>query len=442
MNINNLNVNTYSDSELCNLFKLPSNYTTRQLEDSVGNLTQIVSNSLGIQNQNDLVIFINASKERLANKLKNNNSRPNPNQIDFNANVYHNLALQQPNVGLLNSSNKDRTNQRVILIDSQFRQNVLKSSSKPPGFNDREFNTDFILDLSEPLIDVVSIKISSVHIPTSWYSFDHHLGNTSFSTDGTNYVSKNIEPGNYDISGLTLAIKEKQNDLNFSINHATQKINISTSSSDISFVFYKKNGLVDSSNTCVGGSFVNQNLGWNMGFRQVDETGELSNINLSSDPITANVPAYTYGPKYFLLELTDYNQSQINSGIVCIADRESSVTAVNTGANRGSNQEKLTKAQIYSQNAMLSKSNDKPNTSNRVYGPVSKDVLAIIPLDGIDKLRPEPLIDDVADINVPRVYTGPTRIDKLRIRLLDDKGNLVNLNDNDWSFSLIVEQLH
>jgi hypothetical protein len=28
------------------------------------------------------------------------------------------------------------------------------------------------------------------------------------------------------------------------------------------------------------------------------------------------------------------------------------------------------------------------------------------------------------------------------VRLLDDKGNLVNLNDNDWSFSLIVEQLY
>ena len=53
-----------------------------------------------------------------------------------------------------------------------------------------------------------------------------------------------------------------------------------------------------------------------------------------------------------------------------------------------------------------------------------------------------PLIEDVTDVNVPRVYSGPVKIDKLRIRLLDDKGNLVNLHDNDWSFTLIVEQLH
>ena len=114
----------------------------------------------------------------------------------------------------------------------------------------------------------------------------------------------------------------------------------------------------------------------------MDASGELSSVNLVNDPslaITADVPANIYGPKYFLLELNDYNQAQINSGIVSVADRSSSITAINTGANRGSNQDKLTKAQIYSQNAMLSKNSDKPNTSDRIYGPVSKDVLAFIP---------------------------------------------------------------
>lgn len=439
MNISNLNVSSYSDSELCNILKIPSNYTVNQLEHSVGSLTQVVSNSLGIQNQNDILIFINESKNRLSNKLKNNNSMPNPSQMDFNANVYHNLALQ-PSTGL-NNPNKQRINKRVVLIDSQFRQNVLKSSDKAPGFNDREFNTDFTLDLSEPLHDVVSITISSVHIPTTWYAFDHHLGNTSFSTNGSTYEGVNIKPGNYDISGLTLAIKEKNNTFGFTIDNASQKLSI-TQSSDTSFVFYKKSGLIDCSHTCVGGSLVNQNLGWNLGFRRVDASGELSSVNLSTTATTTDVPANTYGPKYLLLELNDYNQAQINSGIVSVADRSSSITAINTGANRGSNQDKLTKAQLYSQNAMLSKNNGKPNTSDRAYGPVSKDVLAMIPLDGIDKLRPEPLIEDISDVNVPRVYSGPVKIDKLRIRLLDDRGNLVNLHDNDWSFTLIVEQLH
>jgi len=448
MNISNLNVNSYSDSELCNILKLPSNYSVNQLEHSVGSLTQVVSNSLGIQNQNDILIFINESKNRLSNKLKNNNSMPNPSQMDFNANVYHNLALQ-PSTGL-NNPNKQRINKRIVLIDSQFRQNVLKSSDKAPGFNDREFNTDFTLDLSEPLHDVVSISISSVQIPTTWYTFDHHLGNTSFSTSGPPHECLNIEPGNYSVQGLNEAIRAKDPSFNLIVSSKTQKVSIY--GTDSSFVFYKKGGLIDCSHTCVGGSFVNQNLGWNLGFRRIDASGELSSVDIPLDEaskITADVPANIYGPKYFLLELNDYNQAQINSGIVSVSDRSSSITAINTGANRGSNQEKLTKAQIYSQNAMLSKNNDKPNTSDRVYGPVSKDVLAFIPLDGINRpteARPEasntPLIEDVSDVNVPRVYSGPVKIDKLRIRLLDDKGNLVNLHDNDWSFTLIVEQLH
>jgi len=28
------------------------------------------------------------------------------------------------------------------------------------------------------------------------------------------------------------------------------------------------------------------------------------------------------------------------------------------------------------------------------------------------------------------------------VRLLDDKGNLVNLHDVDWSFTLLIEQLY
>ena len=30
----------------------------------------------------------------------------------------------------------------------------------------------------------------------------------------------------------------------------------------------------------------------------------------------------------------------------------------------------------------------------------------------------------------------------MRVRLFDERGNLVNLNDNDWSFTLLVDQLY
>jgi murein L,D-transpeptidase YcbB/YkuD len=38
------------------------------------------------------------------------------------------------------------------------------------------------------------------------------------------------------------------------------------------------------------------------------------------------------------------------------------------------------------------------------------------------------------------VYLEPSYIDRLTVQLHDDKGNLVNLNDVNWSFSLIFEE--
>jgi hypothetical protein len=41
-----------------------------------------------------------------------------------------------------------------------------------------------------------------------------------------------------------------------------------------------------------------------------------------------------------------------------------------------------------------------------------------------------------------RTYFGPVNIERLRVSLQDDKGNLLNLNGADWSMSVIVEHLY
>ena len=56
--------------------------------------------------------------------------------------------------------------------------------------NAPSFNTDFTLDLSEPLTNVISLKLYSVQIPTTWYTFDTTLGNTCFEYDETVYVGE------------------------------------------------------------------------------------------------------------------------------------------------------------------------------------------------------------------------------------------------------------
>ncbi len=41
-----------------------------------------------------------------------------------------------------------------------------------------------------------------------------------------------------------------------------------------------------------------------------------------------------------------------------------------------------------------------------------------------------------------RVYYGPITLSRMHIQLLDDKGNIINLNENDWSFTIICETLY
>jgi hypothetical protein len=41
-----------------------------------------------------------------------------------------------------------------------------------------------------------------------------------------------------------------------------------------------------------------------------------------------------------------------------------------------------------------------------------------------------------------RTYFGPVNIDRMNIKLLDDKGHLLNLNGADWCVTIITELLY
>ena len=41
-----------------------------------------------------------------------------------------------------------------------------------------------------------------------------------------------------------------------------------------------------------------------------------------------------------------------------------------------------------------------------------------------------------------RNYFGPVDIEKINVKLLNEKGHLMNLNGVDWSFTIHIEQLY
>ena len=360
--------------------------------------------------------------------------------------------------------NLKNTITRLVSIDSQYRQNILPYLGGDS--NSPSYNTDFTVNLSDQLNRVINMKLYSVQIPTTWYTFDESLGNLcidyispstkeTISISSGNYTNDELKDAivlgitNKSIPDLSLNIVNPEKGGLFQFKN--------TGGNSIELVFYSEGGFTDCSGGCGPGSKINQNLGWNLGFRiEPDPSGNESLIIPPGVSVTASVSPDVYGPKYFMLIVDDYNQNHLNNGLVNINDTVSKLSIPtyyipDKNLNNfncpggipvltGSSPRTLTQAQIYSANEIIA--NRKKN-SNRITGPTNSDVMALIPLKGVTSLRPEPYIEFGVNLQSnERTYFGPVDFDRLRIKLVDDKGNLVNLHDHDWSFTLTIEQLY
>lgn len=217
---------------------------------------------------------------------------------------------------------------------------------------------------------------------------------------------------------------------------------------------------------------IDSTLGWLMGFR--------APYLFMKETNNATVPINLTGTQYFLLQLADYQTNRVNSDIVTITGMQDSHIDIPQYINTSLlyrcikqihdiviNSEKsiedlifkqstraeqllpqfipsapriLTQAQLYTTNQIIQHNRDK-SMNYRLAPPPTNDVLALIPvnLQGIDNQNL--FIQDKLQTN-RRLYFGPVNIDRFTVRLLNDKGQLINLNGGDWSFTLKVELLY
>ena len=418
----------------------------------------------------------------------------------------HPLAIAQDS---LNPTLKN-INQRLVVIDSQYRQNIAPFSENVDAPSS---STDFTLDLSDPLTDTLSLKLYSYEIPYSWYVIDKTMGTSYFWVRHNSTVySIAIDDGNYTKVQLVNAIQYKldtivnraanppftTNNLDISYNPYNGKacflFDNSTSNIDVEIIFFDTevyNSYFDNvkpSNplgipTGVGSTAmkINNNLGWILGYRPGDDktlpiifsrfVNSPANSRITT-PVTpypysielrvfSEGPIDTYGTKYLIVVLDDFNQNHLNNGLVNIVDTDTSlsvpdyfsadlpnVCAPNPNT-RGtlapfyvqSLPRKLTQAQLYSINQILD--NRKTTYKYRTTGPTTTDVFAVIPLkkQGFD--TGDSLVDLGSSLMYnTRTYFGPVNISRLRVSLQDDKGNTLNLNGSDWSITLMAETLY
>ena len=357
--------------------------------------------------------------------------------------------------------NLKNTIRRTITLDSQFRPNLLpyaNSDATAPSFG-----TDYTVDLTDPLQNVLSLQLYSVQIPTTWYSVDVQYGNTCFDVSGTTMW---IQPGNYTYDEYGAAIQTAIRNAGFhdfssvdvSYSTITSKYTISNqhSPTDLTLTFLQPGGFQDSSCvSCVSAQYVSQNMGWTLGWRiDADASGYVTLDVPASGTATADAAADLYGPKYFVLVLDDYNQNRSNMGLVSTGNHITKlpIPSYTDAANEACSGEpptstyvetaprRLTKSQLYTINQIIE---DRAAGETRARAPNPSDVLAVIPLRNVTTTRPQPISEvNTAIRSSIREYFGPVSIARLRVRLLDDRGYPVDLHGADWSILMTATQLY
>jgi len=371
-------------------------------------------------------------------------------QNTLGVNQAYNLPHAQ---GTINPTLRNEVD-RMVIIDSQYRPNVYPYAGDDQ--TSTSFSTDFSVSLSENLSNIMSMELYSVQIPRAWYNVSQYIGNSCLSyTEGTNAeVIINVPSGNYTADTLCTYLNSANNVLSFTLEPTTGRITITNNSQDgVIITFYKSEGFDSIDCTqCNTTSYSNTSLGWTLGDRTTplasgDDTGSVMlSIGTGVDH-ELDTTSSLEGAQYGLVVIDDFNKNRPNKGVVGIVETDNRLdmpeytNADNLSCQDGTESyvmtapRKLTRKQLYTINTI---NQDRKSSKDRLTSPSTNDVMGVIPLLGDGDIS---LYGNSLMVN-KRTYFGPVSIERLRVRLVDNRGNLINLNGRDWSITLKVKQLY
>jgi len=247
-------------------------------------------------------------------------------------------------------------------------------------------------------------------------------------------------------------------------------INLIYRSNNYNIVFYDTISFV----SCYAGAKSVRNttwdttVGWILGFRN-NSVYDLSQYDLQSTGTTiiGDTGVCTNLFNYFLLCIDDFTQNHLNDGLVTITSTEKSIP-LPSYANRTNficdpatksltynnlnttEYSKLTQNQIYSMTQIANSQNT--NTSNLTHGvssssfgsgPYVQDIFGLVPMKVAGLSVGSTYVEFGGTLqNQERVYFGPVNIHRMSVKLVTDRGDVVDLNEVNWSFSLLCEQLY
>jgi len=244
-------------------------------------------------------------------------------------------------------------------------------------------STDFKLDLNYPIINVVSMKLSNIQLPNTWHNVAADYGNNTFTISGDTFI---IPDGNYNSQSAPIKFKylTSPNPSAFSAStylfddHFELTLSTETGKSTIN----NKNGdifdLKFSEKNDIDSLI--HSLAWMLGFRKAEYSGSSS---YESEAIFNSNP-FSY--IYLVIDDNNYTGNELIIG----------------------------------------------NLRNSV---ISGNILAIIRVNSSNY----GIINTDSYETQTRVYSHPVRMRKLHIKLLSPEGQVIDLNNMDFSFSLEFE---
>jgi len=444
-------IDSYTDLELLQFFKLPYNASDHMVRSQIEALVaQYNIQNPRTETEYEFRLFLNQAKQRLITYVSN--SAPiqlKPTNYDI---IHSQSALEganhavsvQKNIPVINASEyqfpvgvinpiEKRVVTKIINIDSLFRENYDTTNS-----------TNFTWILPNEINNIMSMNIVSMELPHVWYSISSKNNTNTFQVKIYNLVGQpdiahiiELPDGNYTgpefvkalnnyfvnvANGLEVLVSE--------INPRSMQIIIrarvptDTPSSPCPYVetdpryspnfyfvleFEKYNNNAEQKKKENNYNILRQYnpmqkmLGWYMGFRNSTYSVGFNNEYTNDiDSVTVDYHGYitseaAYGSSsqnYIFVEVNDYNKNFITDSIISITNN------------------------AYIGNNILGRISLSAVTNNTVFNNSS---------DRIFKMRE---------------YLGPVKIKRLNVRLLNKFGDIIDLNNSDFSLAIEFKILY
>jgi hypothetical protein len=426
-----LDINNYSINDLEKFFQLKTSkkYTASEIELKEYNIrnTLLSTGHIDKQFKTNLIDFLERAKQLLISMKCEQTKLPTtiPTNYKLDNNDYpllHDVSsrkdelVERPETQFVYANNSKFFPGKLNQLDTRI---ITKSLNIDTRFRDNLYSThcsDITLQLPTKFNKVVSMQLSALELPVSFYGISSYYGNNFvyFSvsyTDasGGQLISDKVvvvPDGNYNAADLIDTINRILRPISdigeaitpedvfssiqltldvTSTGSGTGKITINSEGelalriTNILMDFTRDiNGMIDNVE-------VSTKLGWNLGFLKRKYTGQTSYV---ADSIIE--PASL---RYIYLAVDDFCNSSHNHFV-----------------------------NVFNESIM------NPNILARIS--IKGSYFSLI------------MENDYNIVTEPRTYFGPVDIQRLRIRLFDDRGRLLNMNNANYSFCLDLKMLY